>query len=93
MALSVLPWSIVTLLYYMLWKVRVYDTIKAFGNKDKYIGHFRTKGRNRNIIQTLTDEHNIAFLTANHFIQHSKLMFPDSKVALGVLSGKAKQQP
>ena len=36
---------------------------------------------------------NITFLIADHFIQHSKLMLPDSKVALGFLSGKAKQQP
>ena len=39
---------------------------------------------------TFIAEHNLSFLTADHFTKVCKVMFPDSKIALGYASGRTK---
>ena len=39
---------------------------------------------------TYMAEHNLSFLAADHFTKVCKVMFPDSKIALGYASGRTK---
>ena len=39
---------------------------------------------------TFIAEHNLSFLSADHFTKVCKVMFPDSKIALGYASGRTK---
>ena len=39
---------------------------------------------------TFVAEHNLPFLAADHFTKLCKVMFPDSKIALGFASGRTK---
>ena len=39
---------------------------------------------------TFIAEHNLPFLTADHFTRLCKVMFPDSKIAQGFASGRTK---